>query len=77
MGENPINNQQEIIVDQNVGGHSTKSRYFVSNGYVENIVDNMQSNTQNIQKEVDIKVEELTDRVQSALDIRNYELPEC
>ena len=43
------NNQQEINVEQSFGGQTQTTKYFVSNGYVEKIFDNLKTDSNQIQ----------------------------
>ena len=42
------NKQKEVVVDQDFGDRSTRSRYLISDRYVEKIVDNFHSNHEQI-----------------------------
>ena len=76
VAEDKDNNAQEITVDQSFGGQTVaQQKYFVSNGFVEKIFDNMQTSTELIKSKMETKMEELTEIVNSLLDIREKDLP--
>ena len=53
-----------------------QTKYFVSNGYVEKIFDNMQTNSEQIKNKLESQMEELKEMFQSYNNIRDLELPD-
>ena len=50
-------------------------KYFVSNGYVEKIMDNLQTNNDQIKNKLEGQMEELKEMFTSYTNIREIELP--
>ena len=69
------NKQQEINVEQSFGGQTQTTKYFVSNGYVEKIFDNLKTDSNQIQVKLQSQMEELKEMLQSYVNIREVDLP--
>ena len=61
---------------QSVDGRSTKTKYFVSNYYVEKIVDNMKQDQERNMEKVEGWLDALSEKLKVIDVIKNTDLPE-
>ena len=60
---------------QSVDGHSVKTKYFVSNYYVEKIVDNMKMDQERNMEKIENLLTSLSEKLEVIEEIKNKDLP--
>ena len=61
---------------QSVDGHSIKTKYFVSNYYVEKIVDNMKMDQERNMEKIEDLLKSLSEKLEVIDVIKNKDLPD-
>lgn len=71
-----VDDETSVVVTSDVQGQSVKTKYFVSNYYVEKIVDNMKLDQERNMEKIESLLNTLSEKFEVIEELRNNELPE-